>query len=126
MKSIATAVLAALSLVFVSACSTTDTAKVNSALDKVETGYLIAKASVGVYKRLAPCSDTRTPPLCYSPTVGAEIDKAMAALDVAIKSARDITATTGSDASAREKAIATAGVALGALLNVLATYGVAT
>lgn len=100
--------------------------RARSALDIARTAYTTASIAIGVYTRLTPCSEAKASRLCYDEAVGAQLVKAMATTRIALAAADDALATASGDADTRAKVIAIAQAAVAVLLEVLATYGLAT
>ncbi|MDP2377802.1 hypothetical protein [Reyranella sp.] len=130
MKSITTAVLAAIMLVLtLGGCATKEGAapvdQAQRVLQIARTGYTAAAIAVGVYDKLAPCGPAGAARICRDAAVADQLDKAMVTAKTALDAAGQVLAAAGSDAETREKVIVIAQAAVTALLQALSTYGLA-
>lgn len=102
-----------------------DVQKANNILRAVSIGVSVGKSSFTIlYGSLPPCSDTKTPPLCKSPGVLAEVDKAVSSVNDAIALARKTISTLSSTQEDIDKAVDIVLQASEALAAVLARYGI--
>lgn len=119
--------LALLSALALAACHGSVQDKQQSA-DQVfgtaKMGLVVASGLVSVYNLMPLCSDTRTPPLCYSEPVGDALNLGLAAAASAIESAEHIFAASNTDEEARLKAARVAQAVIEELTRTLARFGV--
>jgi len=126
MKSIVTALVAALSLALALAgCAggTTSTADRQAAADKITISYTALKSAVVLYAALPACGDANATGLCSDPAIVAQVKKALAVADTAVVEAK-AQILASSDPSSAEKWSAVATSAIAVLATTLATYGV--
>lgn len=128
MKSLATALAAAMMLGLLSACSGTVQDRQQSAdqvFGDVKMGLVVASGLVGIYNLMPVCSaESLPPPLCYSEPVGDILNKGLEAAASSIESAEKIFAAANTDDAARLKAAQIAQAVVTELLRNLTKFGV--
>lgn len=131
LKAISTGMVLA-GAILVSGCQTApdgsrqiDVNKANNYLTGLSIGVSVAKASFNViYGGMAPCSDTKQPPLCKDPTIQAEVNKAIDAFNLALAGARKTVTTLSSSQADIDKAVQAVTDAVDVLAQILAKYGI--
>lgn len=129
MRTIITALAAALSLALVTGCSTATpeqrAANQESADQKfgnVKLALVAASGVVGIYNLL--CNDTLATSAICAKTVSDAVNDGLAGASDAVTAAEKVFAAANTDQDARLKAANIAGVAVAALTDALKKYGV--
>jgi hypothetical protein len=123
MKTIATAILAAIALAL-SACAgapQTDSAR-QDAVNKITVVYAWARAAAATYSALPPCTDGAVS-ICSNPAIARELAKALVVADAAVNQAKAQILASG-DQGNIEKWTGYALAAVDVLTRALATYGI--
>lgn len=98
--------------------------KWNTRLDWAQTTITVAKGGVTIYAALKPCGPENPSKVCQQPGAVEEATRAIDSAQLAVKLARDVVNNVYSDASDRDKAIASAVSAGATLVAIGAKYGI--
>jgi len=98
--------------------------KWNQRLDWAQTTITVAKGGLTIYSSLKMCGPENPSKVCQQPGAVEEATKAVESAQLAVKLSRDVVNNVYSDASDRDKAIASAISAGATMVAIGAKYGI--